>query len=167
MWKAKSNTGLIVYKTKFYLYKYFHWNVHSGVGWNTSMMTSSNGIIFHVTGHLCGEVTGRRWIPRTKANDAEFNVFFDLRLINGWVNNGEAGDSRRHCAHCDVTVMQFSNQTWLRNGCVYDRLDFVLLFPHIRLLSSTTSAVRFHAIGWKIASIVFTVLIKFSVKGII
>ena len=26
--------------------------------------------------------------------------------INGWVNNDEAGDLRRHCAHNDVTVMQ-------------------------------------------------------------
>ena len=25
--------------------------------------------------------------------------------INGWVNNGEAGDLRWHCAHYDVTVM--------------------------------------------------------------
>ena len=35
------------------------------------MMTSSNGNIFRVTGHLCGEFTGRRWIPHTKASDAE------------------------------------------------------------------------------------------------
>ena len=35
------------------------------------MMTSSNGNIFRVTGLLCGEFTGRRWIPRTKASDAE------------------------------------------------------------------------------------------------
>ena len=35
------------------------------------MMTSSNGNVFRVTGHLCGEFTGPRWIPRTKASDAE------------------------------------------------------------------------------------------------
>ena len=35
------------------------------------MMTSSNGNIFRVTGHLCREFTGKRWIPRTKASDAE------------------------------------------------------------------------------------------------
>ena len=34
------------------------------------MMTSSNGNIFRVTGHLCGEFTGPRWIPLTKASDA-------------------------------------------------------------------------------------------------
>ena len=32
------------------------------------MMTSSNGNIFRVTGHFCGESTGPRWIPRTKAS---------------------------------------------------------------------------------------------------
>ena len=35
-----------------------------------SMMTSSNGNIFRVTGPLCGEFTGDRWIPRSKASDA-------------------------------------------------------------------------------------------------
>ena len=35
------------------------------------MMTSSNGNIFYVTGPLCGEFTGHRWIPLTKASDAE------------------------------------------------------------------------------------------------
>ena len=29
---------------------------------------------------LCGELTGHRWIPLTKASDAELWVFFDLRL---------------------------------------------------------------------------------------
>ena len=36
-----------------------------------NMMTSSNGTIFRVTGHLCGEFTSHRWIPHTKASDAE------------------------------------------------------------------------------------------------
>ena len=44
------------------------------------MMTSSNGNIFRVTGPLCGVFTGHRWIPRTKASDAELWCFFDLRL---------------------------------------------------------------------------------------
>ena len=39
------------------------------------MITSSNGIIFRVTGHLCGEFTGPRWIPRTKASDADLWCF--------------------------------------------------------------------------------------------
>ena len=39
------------------------------------MMTSSNGNIFRVTGPLCGEFTGHRWIPLTKAIDAELWFF--------------------------------------------------------------------------------------------
>ena len=34
-------------------------------------MTSSNGNIFCLTGHLCREFTGHRWIPRTKTSDTE------------------------------------------------------------------------------------------------
>ena len=33
-------------------------------------MTSSNGNIFRVTGHLCGEITGHWWILPTKSSDA-------------------------------------------------------------------------------------------------
>ena len=39
------------------------------------MMTSSNENIFRVTGHLCGEFTGPRWIPRTTASNAELWCF--------------------------------------------------------------------------------------------
>ena len=64
-------------------------------------MTSWNGNIFRVTCPLCGEFTGHRWIPRTKASD-----FFSLSCtrINGWVNNSKAGDLRYHRAHYDVPV---------------------------------------------------------------
>ena len=36
--------------------------------------------------------------------------------INGWLNNREAGDLRRHRAHYDVTVMISSISIWLGNG---------------------------------------------------
>ena len=39
------------------------------------MMTSSNGNIFRVTGPQCVEFTGPRWIPLTKASDAELRCF--------------------------------------------------------------------------------------------
>ena len=44
------------------------------------LMTSSNGHIVRVTDPLCGEINGHRWIPLTKASDADFDVFFDLCL---------------------------------------------------------------------------------------
>ena len=39
------------------------------------MMTSSNGNIFSITGPLWGDSAGDRWIPPTKANDAELWSF--------------------------------------------------------------------------------------------
>ena len=36
--------------------------------------------------------------------------------INRWVNNGEAGDLRRHGAHCDVIVMMRPNCAIWRHG---------------------------------------------------
>ena len=63
-----------------------------------NMMTSSNGNIFRVTGHLCGEFTGPWWIPHIR----------------------EAGDFRRYCTHYDVTVMN------LFGTCVLQKFGFVL-----------------------------------------
>ena len=40
-----------------------------------NMMMSSNGNIFRVTGPLWEEFTGHRWIPLTKASDAELWCF--------------------------------------------------------------------------------------------
>ena len=51
------------------------------------IMTSLNGNISRVTGN------------------------FTCALINGWVNNGEAGDLRRHRAHYVVIVMYMPYQT--------------------------------------------------------
>ena len=48
-------------------------------------------------------VTGE--FPAQRPVTRGFHVFFDLRQNNGWVNNGEAGDLRRHRAHYDVIVM--------------------------------------------------------------
>ena len=68
-------------------------------------MTSSNGNIFRDTGTLWGEFTGYRWIPLTKTSDAELWCFFICAKTNGWANHRGTGDSRRHRAHYDVTVM--------------------------------------------------------------
>ena len=43
-------------------------------------MTSSNGNIFRVTGHLYGEFTGLLWIPEQRPVTRSFEVFFDLRM---------------------------------------------------------------------------------------
>ena len=45
----------------------FTWKCYIGI----IMTTSSNGNSVRVTGPLCEEFTGHRWIPLTKASDAE------------------------------------------------------------------------------------------------
>ena len=85
------------------------------------MMTSSNGNIFRVTGHLCGEFTGHRWIPRTKASDTELDAFFDLRP-NKRLNKQSEGwwfetPQRSLWHHCNVTA------AWLRS--LHTLRDFV------------------------------------------
>ena len=71
------------------------------------MMTSSNGNIFCVTGSLRGELTGLRWIPVTKAIDAELRCFFDLRLNKrlskqswDWCFVTPSRSFWRHCNAC-------------------------------------------------------------------
>ena len=46
-----------------------------------------------------GEFPAQRPVTRS------FDVFFDLHRINGWVNNGEAGDLRSYRAHYNVIVI--------------------------------------------------------------
>ena len=82
-------------------YSVYQWNRY------LFMMTSLNGIFYRVTSE---EFTIHRWIPFTKASDAELWCFlWSAPWINGWVNNHEAGDLRRHCAHYDGIVMSWIN----------------------------------------------------------
>ena len=83
------------------------------------MMTSSNGNIFAMAAWwrhqmeifsalrtLCAgnsPVTGE--FPSERPVTRNFDVFFDLRLSKYFLNNGEAGNLRRHRAHYNVIVM--------------------------------------------------------------
>ena len=69
------------------------------------MMTSSNGNIIRVTGHMCGEFTGE--------SQCRWGLIFSLICpwINDWANNREAGYLRCHNAHYGFTVMLY--------GCWY------------------------------------------------
>ena len=55
---------------------------------------------------VTGEFPSQRPVTRS------FGVFFICVRINGWVNNGEAGDLRRHRAHYDVIVMSKREPTF-------------------------------------------------------
>ena len=74
-----------------------------------TMMTSWNVDLFRVTGHRCGEFTS------SHTGQWRGAVMFSLicAWTNGWVNNRNAVDLRRHRANNDVIVMTLY---------VYDRL---------------------------------------------
>ena len=79
-----------------------------GFVFSPCMMTSSNGNIFRVTGPLCGEFTGHRWIPLTKASDSEVLMFFfDLRLNKRLIKQSRRWwfqvPSRSLWRHCNGT----------------------------------------------------------------
>ena len=73
-------------------------------------MRSSNGNISRVTGPL---VRGIQWRPVNSPHKGQWHEALMFSLIctwmNCWVNNHEAGELRCHCAHYDVTVMQYAN----------------------------------------------------------
>ena len=67
-------------------------------------MTSSNGNIFRVTGHLCGEFTGPGNFPAQRPGTRRFDVFFDLCLNKrlrkqswGWWFETLSRPLWRHC----------------------------------------------------------------------
>ena len=80
-------------------------------------MTSSNGNIFRVTGHLCGDIIGNSEFPTQRPVTQSFDVSLIYAWINDWVNNHKAGDLRRQRDHYAVIVMcgiiaDLSLQTW-------------------------------------------------------
>ena len=73
------------------------------------MMTLSNRNIFRVTGPLCGEFTGDRWIPHTKASDAELRCFL-------W-------SAPQFEIHCDVRTCRSTRTSWEKRGCWWTSSD--------------------------------------------
>ena len=68
------------------------------------MLTSSNGNIFRVTGTCCWEFTSHRWIPLTKASDAELWYFLwsaSERLSQQSWSYWFEKPSRSLCRHCN------------------------------------------------------------------
>ena len=84
-----------------------HMKFESKIGqtkWGMAMMTSSNGNIFRVTGHLCGEFTGPGEFPAQRPVRRSFDVFFDISLnkrlskqTRGWWFETQSRPLWRHC----------------------------------------------------------------------
>ena len=93
-----------------------------GVWYNIRMMTSSNGNIFRVTGHLCGEFYRSPVNSPQKARDAELCFFFDLRLnkrlSKQWWGRLFETLSRPLWCHCNAREVSEINEGWhcLRNA---------------------------------------------------
>ena len=112
----------------------YHWTL---AGYNEQyMMSWSNGNLFRVTGPLCGEFIGRRWIPPHKG---QWRGALMFSLIGAWiissVNNGEAGDLRYHRAY-DVTVKIRDKYDVLILRPVYQILCFVQWYIFLSLYQS-------------------------------
>ena len=117
----------IIVTSYIYIGRGIYTYVSSKIFHSIYMMTSSNGSVFRITGPMWGESTGPRWIPLTKASDAELLMF---SLICAWTsgraNNRDAGDMRRHRVHYDVTVMEmFDSQCVCK--CVFFIRNYALI----------------------------------------
>ena len=87
---------------------------------------------------LCGEFTGHGRIPLTKASDAELWWFlWSAPWINGWVNNREAGDLRRHRTHCDVIVMLLNSHFDVLTGFTWS-IKYILHGKIMNVLNTYT-----------------------------
>ena len=102
---------------------FFTWNHNDVIKWK------------HFLRH-CPFVRGIHWSPVNSPHKGQWRGVLMFSLIcarmNGWVNNHEAGDLRRHRAHYNVTVLtdwgldkmvdilwsRFSNTISLINDCV-------------------------------------------------
>ena len=117
------------------------------------MMTSPNGNIFQATGTLWGESIGHRWIPLTKASDAELWYLFNVclnkclskqtrcrRLETPWCslwrhsNVNHAADGRIigillwYDVASETGPLLVNRTAWIPNGalhCVYTRLKII------------------------------------------
>ena len=81
-------------------------------------MTSSNGNIFRVTGPLCGEFKGHRWISLTKASDEELWCFL-------W----SAPEQTVYCPACRTSLI--ATRFWVVVICPIIKCLTVLEFSFI------------------------------------
>ena len=80
----------------------------------SNMMTSSNGNIFRVTGHLCGEFTSPGEFPPQRPVTRSFDVFFDLRLNKrlskqswGWWFETQSHPLWRQCNEITIIMPRY------------------------------------------------------------
>ena len=115
------------------------WKEYFALNTYYSMVTSSNVNIFFVTGHLCGEFTGLRWFPHTKASDAELRSFFDLRLNKrlskqswGWWFETLSRPIWRHSNGIHICILpRRISQLSKCHPHTHFHLDFIYIYTYI------------------------------------
>ena len=97
-----------------------------------TMMTSSNGNFFRVTGPLCGEFTGPGEFPTQRpVTRRSFDVFYDLRLNKrlskqpwGWWFQTLSWSLWRHCNDKMICVTMYSHDRCFRTtGTPFTNID--------------------------------------------
>ena len=97
-------------------------------------------------------VRGIHWLPVNSPHKGQWRwaLMFTLicSWINGWVNNHEAGDLRRHHAHYDIIAMFLA----ISGGAVYQlQCDLAIYICKIRVCADHTRLgdVISHNFKWK------------------
>ena len=89
---------------------------HSKNAWWRHQMETFSALLA-----LCA---GIHWSPVSSPHKGQWHGALMFSLIcawtNGWVNNREAGDLRRHRAHYDIIVMEIN---WIRHQQYKERLN--------------------------------------------
>ena len=90
------------------------------VAWWRNQMEIFSALLALCAGNslVTGEFPSQRPVTRS------FDVSFDLRWINGWINNREAGDLKRHHVHYYVTIM----------GLMGDKRSCLFMGEYVKLL---------------------------------
>ena len=104
---------------------------------NATMMTSSNGNIFRVTGPLFGEFTGPGEFPTQRPVTRSFDVFFDVRLNKrlckqpwGWWFETPSWSLWRQCNVCVVKIANMEDQCARENIPSSKILHTLSVFEH-------------------------------------
>ena len=118
------------------------WSLHC---WSL-MMTSSNGIIVRVNGPLCEEFTAHRWIPFTKASDAELWCFLWSRL-----NKRLSKPSRRRWFETPSCPL------WRHCNGIPTKARELNLTKNAKMVS----AVKHHISLWNFNKVLLLILVRF------
>ena len=111
------------------------------------MTSSSNGEAFRVTGHLCGEFAGHRWIPRTHPMTLRVDwpwIFPGAPLIL----SGSPGNIQGNIDKCGDTLKKFSQQNLFRICSAHFRAISNLKLDLARLLVLS----QFYVESWNLSN---------------